>query len=149
MGDICLFVSTERWDPVSAIIRLGTEDDWSHTGFYRPADGFTFSAMDDGKGVSFRKPIEHAKLLLLTTPRVDDMFEAALTQEGKPYNSLGILGIIFHRNWSDPNAEFCSQLVLWSAIKIGAPLLNPQFIPIQHMTPRDILLSPLVSELSA
>lgn len=50
--DHCLFLSTEEFDPVSIAIRLKTDCDWSHVGFLRLADNWTFSTMSDGKGVA-------------------------------------------------------------------------------------------------
>ena len=122
--------------------------DWSHAGFRRKEDGFTLSAMNDGKGVALRPPNPRASILLLDMPRVDEVAAIALTQLGKPYNRKEILGFLINRNWTDPGTFDCDQLVFWSAIQLGTPLLNHTFIPLEHLTPRDILLSPLVTEVA-
>jgi hypothetical protein len=143
MGDICLFVSTEQFDPVSAIIREKTCCAWSHVGFYRISDNMTFSAMCDGSGVAWRPKKAHQEVLLLDAPGVDAAFQKALTQIGKPYDLLDIGGLATGYNWYSPNHFICSVLVLWS-FETGK-LLNTAFIPQIHLTPRDILLSLLVS----
>lgn len=102
--------------------------------------------MNDGNGVAWRGPSESAKLLLLDCPEINEMLAVALTQAGKPYNCLEIAGFALNENLSEPDSFDCCQLVLWSAIKVGSPLLNPTFIPLAHMTPRDILLSPFVTQ---
>jgi hypothetical protein len=104
--------------------------------------------MNDGNGVAWRGPNHTTPLLLLTCPNVDKIAEMAFTQEGKGYNQRAIAGIALGRNWDNPNEFYCSELVLWAAEKAGTPLLNSRFLPIEHLTPRDILLSPYVSELS-
>jgi hypothetical protein len=148
MKPICLFASTERGDPASGIIRFFDLSDISHVGFMRLCDGWTFSAMVDG-GVKWRPPNPHAKILLLDTPRVMDMFAMALTKEGAEYNKLAIVGMVFHRNWSNANDEFCNQLVFWTAegMPDPDPLINPTFIPIQHTWPSDLLKSTKVTKL--
>lgn len=145
--DHCLYLSTVEHDPVSATIRLRTECDWSHVGFYRIADGWTFSAMADGHGVAWRPPNPAAKVLRLSVEGIEAALSKALTQLGKPYDRLDILGIALGLDWAVANHFICSTLVTWSFQQAGVPLLNPRFIPLQHITPRDILLSPYVIQL--
>jgi len=146
--DHCLFLSTEEVNVASAAIRWKTESDWSHVGFYRLADAWTFSAMSDGQGVAWRPPNPKARILKLSVEGIEAALSKALTQTGKAYDKLDILGIALDRNWSTADRFICSTLVLWSFEQIAIPLLNPRFIPREHMTPRDVLLSPYVTELS-
>lgn len=146
--DYCLFLSTVEDDPESAAIRFKTACDGSHVGFMRLSDNWTFSAMNDGKGVAWRAPIPNAKIVVkLSAPNLDAAFAKALTQEGVPYDKLDILGIALSLNLESAKHFICSTLVAWSFEQIGAPLLNPTFIPREHITPRDILLSPFVAEI--
>lgn len=145
--EYCLFLSTEEFDPVSAAIRLKTECAWSHVGFLRLSDNWTFSAMSDGKGVAWRPPNPKARILKLSTPNVDVAIAKAFTQEGKPYDKLDIVGIALGLNLESNGRFICSVLVAWSFEQIGVPILNPTFIPREHITPRDILLSPFVTEI--
>lgn len=103
--------------------------------------------MADGKGVAWREPNPKAQIMLLQAPRMYEALPKALTQEGKPYDKLDILGIILDKDWFTVGSFICSTLVLWSFEEIGGPLLNPSFIPYEHITPRDLLLSTGVSEL--
>src|ERR1700722_10537931 len=127
-----LFLSTEIADIESATIRRLSMCAWSHVGFHRLADGWTFSAMNDGKGVDWRPPKPKAKILLLDLPHVDEIAAIAFTQQGKPYNRKEILGFIFNRDWTNPNDFDCDQLVFWSAMKFGTPLVNHTYIPLEH-----------------
>lgn len=145
--DYCLFLSTDTRNLESAAIRFRTECEWSHVGFLRTKDGWTFSAMCDGLGVNWRGPNPNAKMLKLAVTGVEAALSRALTQYNKPYDKLDILGIALDRDWHTPNSFICSTLVLWAFEQIGIPLLNPTFIPREHLTPRDILLSPYVSEI--
>jgi hypothetical protein len=146
MNKHLLFLSTDENSLGSALIRRLTMCDWSHVGFYRKSDGWTFSAMNDGKGVAWRGPNPQAKLLLLEVPRIDEIADIAFSQEGKPYNRVEIAGFALNQNLSEQESFDCCQLVFWSAIKLGMPLLNHTFIPLEHLTPRDTLLSPLVRQ---
>ena len=126
---------------------MKTECDWSHVGFMRLLDQWTFSAMCDGKGVAWRPPNPKAKVLKLAVDKIEDALVKAYTQEGKPYDKLDIAGIALGRDWHTPGTFICSTLVAWSFEAAGIPLLNPTFIPRAHITPRDILLSPFVTEI--
>ena len=145
--DYCLFLSTVELDPVSAAIRLRTECDWSHVGFYRMADSWTFSAMSDGQGVAWRPPNPRAKVLRLSVQGIEAALSKALIQAGKPYDELDIVGLAVGENWAVANHFICSTLVVWAFQQANAPLLNPRFIPLDHITPRDILLSPYALQL--
>lgn len=146
--DICLFLSTQPDDVESALIRRFTLCDWSHCGFYRIADGCTFSAMHDPKGVAWRPPNPKAKLLLLSAPKMDEAFAWALTKEGAGYDVQQILGFLFNQSCTTPGKFICDRLVFAAFEMVGAPLISHKFIPIAHLTPRDILLSPLVTEVT-
>lgn len=141
VGPICLFLSTQEDDIESALIRRFTMCDFSHTGFYRFTDGWTYSAMADGKGVAWRPPNPKAKVLLLHAPNMQQAFEWALTQEGKAYDKANILGFVLNKDWVTPNELICDRLVFESFRHTPTPLVNHTFIPIEHLTPRDILLS--------
>ncbi len=75
----------------------------------------------------------------------DTVLSVALAQLGKHYDWPGALGLALRRNWQEDDAWFCSELVAWSFEQAGRPLLNaPQA---WRLTPRDILLSPLLRQL--
>jgi hypothetical protein len=146
--NVCLFVSTEEFDPVSILIRQRTDCSWSHVGFYDLDNNLTFSAMCDGKGVAWRPVAKNQKIMLLDVnppQALQDAFAKAVTQEGKPYNELDILGIALDRDWSTADSYICSSLVFWAFQRILHPLLAMWAIPFDHFTPRDVLVSPFVS----
>jgi len=145
MSDIRLFLSTEEFDPVSAAIRWYTKCAWSHAGWIRKSDGWTFSAMLDG-GVAWRPPNPKAKVLMLTADGLDATLARAESQTGDKYDWLDILGIAVGGNLQMPNRSICDKLVFWAYQDFGSPLVNHRFIPMEHLTPRDILLSPYVNE---
>ena len=146
MDELCLFLSTETADPISAVIRFFTLCSWSHCGWVRLTDGYTYSAMNDRHGVAWRKPNKHVKLLKLRAPYMREAFNYALRFEGCSYDLIDIAGMFMHRNWMKPSSFICDRLVFQSFAAIGRPLVNHQFLPMQHLWPRDILLSNWITE---
>jgi hypothetical protein len=140
-NDICAFVSTEMCDPISGLIRLHENALWSHIGFYRISDGWTFSAMADGKGVDWRKPITDAKILKLNVPGMDLAFQRALTKQGEGYDFLNILGIALGRDWHTAGHLICSGLFFWAFQDAGVSPLNMRFLQLDKFEPYHILLA--------
>lgn len=140
MSDICLYMATEELDPESIVIRALTNCAWSHTGFYRPSDKMTYSAMADGKGLAWRALKPSQKILLLTAPGIDAAFEKALEWIGSPYDYESIAGMLLHRNWSAAGHLICDATAFAGFEETGNPLVNPKYIPRMHLTPRDVLL---------
>lgn len=101
--------------------------------------------MIDG-GVQWRPPNPRAKLLILTADAMDATLAIAQTKRGEKYDWLDIIGIECAKDWCTDGRFICDKLVFWSYLQLGTPLVNPNFIPIIHLTPRDILLSPYVNE---
>lgn len=137
--DHCIFLSTEEYDPVSALIRWYTNCDWSHCGFLDLKNGYTYSAMMDG-GVAWRPPNPRARMLKLSADGIEAALSKALSVAGSHYDMLDILGIAASKNWETPGEFICDKLVLWAFDQVGCPLVNMTFIPLEHMKPRDILL---------
>jgi len=142
----CLFVSTVTFDPISAYIRWRTNCTWSHTGWYRLSDGWTYSAMSDGNGLDWRPPNARAKILLLDAPGVDESLAKALEHRGAGYDFFQILGLGLARDWSMPGRFICDKAVFYFQQQAGFPLLNHTFIQLNKLTPESILLSEHVTE---
>lgn len=68
------------------------------------------------------------------------------TQLGLPYDYLGVFGNAIHRDLSRRGAWFCDAFVEWCCWKAGCPLVRVDRL--DRVTPRDLLLSPLLRELS-
>lgn len=59
---------------------------------------------------------------------------------GKPYDSEGILAFIFGRDWRDPSAWFCSELV-GAMLERSGYFPNPLATPSNKLTPAGLLLA--------
>ena len=55
------------------------------------------------------------------------------SQEGKPYDAVGIWGFATGRDWREPGEWFCSELQ--AAALEEAKLLNPLYAPASKVTP--------------
>lgn len=146
MANICLGTSTEQFDPVSILIRAKTESAESHIFFFDLDTRRTFSAMSDGKGVAWRPLGKNQQLILLLdheSPSVMQLaFGKALTQEGRPYDKLDILGMALGRDWYTADHFICSALIFWAFNQVGNPLLAMWGIPLGHFWPCHARLSP-------
>lgn len=145
MSDICLFLSNDG-SVEDRVIDWYTDSSWPHCGWLRQSDMWTFSAEHSG-GVAWRPPNPRAKILKLSCDGMDASLSKALTVAGATYDMLDILGIAMSKDWSVPGEFICDKLVFWAQNEIGCPLLNHTFIPLIHLKPQDILLSPYVLEI--
>jgi uncharacterized protein YycO len=66
------------------------------------------------------------------------IWEAALTQVGKKYDWTALVGIPFHRDWSEDYAWFCSEFIAWAFDQGGTPLFNSENI--HRITPGHIYM---------
>ena len=142
---VCLYMATERFDLVSWIIRRHTNCAWSHVGFFDTETRMTLSAECDGKGIAWRPPKEDQTIILLDAIGVDVAFARMQAMIGTPYDFKKIVGIALGMNLSTPGKEICDSSVFRCFEETGNPLVNPEFIPREHLTPRDILLSEKVT----
>ena len=55
------------------------------------------------------------------------------TQLGKPYDFTAVLGIGLHRDWTETDSWFCSELAAWACLHAGVPLLR--FDRLNRITP--------------
>lgn len=137
-----------RRSPSSAAIRYFTWSPYSHVDFILP-DGTLLGARAS-RGVALYSPTEGASPSRVATfgvPAADDVADDILqlvhSQLGKPYDWGGVFGIASRsRRWQQTDAWFCSELVDWAFGNAGAPLLRTTSS--WRVTPRDLLLSPLL-----
>lgn len=119
----------------------------SHVDFVLP-DGKLFGslAIKNGGGPQIHEVrTNYSRIERYVVDAPDDVLKFAMEQAGKPYDWQGILGILARkRNWEDDDSWFCSELVAYSFMKAGVPLLNE--IP-YRITPRDLLISPLLKRI--
>lgn len=145
-------IVTEKWNPISAVIRYTTRSWASHAEFVfadYTNEVKTLGARSAG-GVKVRlsrrdhyTQIEH---FVLNTPQSESVlknaFQWAYDQTGKPYDYSAIMGIAADRNWHDESRWFCSELVAVACEKAGFPILSTRPSDASwRVTPRDLLLS--------
>lgn len=134
------FSTTSR--PASRLICWGTWGRHSHVDLVLP-DGQLLGAVPGGVQV---RPFDPSALRIerhqVDAP--DTVLERAISQQGRPYDWPGVLGYALRRDWQEDDSWFCSELVAWAFQDAGRPLLRAG--DAWRITPRDLLLSPLLSE---
>ena len=61
---------------------------------------------------------------------------AVRSQVGKPYDLTALFGLLTHRDWQEPDAWFCSELVAWAFSQGGSPLFRPEAL--HRVTPQHL-----------
>lgn len=135
--------------PGAALIRAVTWSKWSHVALI----------LDDGTAIEAVYPrvrrvalseilATHSKYVIVDIPNVntDKVLSAALSQVGKPYDITSLLGILIHRQWTDTDSWFCSELVAWAFAKGGNSLFREDNI--HRITPQNLwmLNYPIIEE---
>lgn len=123
----------------SKLIQWFTWSKYSHVDFVLP-DGRLLGARGDG--VKIREPYYVDKKLICTVDAPESVLDYALSQKGKDYDYSALFGFILNRKIEDNSKWFCSELVAWAFRQAGVDLLN--YSDEYRITPRDLLLSPLV-----
>lgn len=126
----------------SRLIRAATWSDFSHVEFVLPS-GRLLGAAADG-GVLIRDPrTDYSRVeRYRVDTQAEPIVEAAREQLCKPYDWAGVIGWGLRRDWQEDDAWFCSELVAWAFHAAGHPLLRAERL--HRITPRDLLLSPLL-----
>ena len=125
--------------PGAVLIRAVTWSSWSHVAL----------VLDNGNVIeaTYPKvrevPLEiilhnHKKWVIVDIPTDDDKLieEYARSQVGKPYDITALLGILVHRQWTDEDSWFCSELVANSFTKGGFSLFREETI--HRITPQNL-----------
>lgn len=129
--------STDKQDWISAVIRWATWWRHSHVVLIAPtADHFIEST--HGKGVVGGHLAEFMdrdgrELRCIPHPDPQAVWDKAAGQIGKPYDWRYMLGWAFGRDWSDPAAWSCSELIAWAADLFPLDFAG-------RITPRDIYM---------
>lgn len=126
---IIQFSTSLEWQ--SAIIRKLCHSPFSHCDIVLP-DGNLLGASDQSEkspilqgnrhGVAIRPPDYQLfgirRQMLLETDLAASIIDRMLTQLGKPFDSSALHAFLddkpFDRAWRDPEAWFCSELVVWA-----------------------------------
>lgn len=64
--------------------------------------------------------------------------QAARSQVGKPYDWKALVGLLLHRDWEDPHAWFCSEIMPWAIHQSGHALFRPSVM--RRVTPQHLLM---------
>lgn len=70
-------------------------------------------------------------------PNPQGVWDACLTQIGKPYDEWYSLGWLCHRNWQNPDQWACHELIEWACRQAGHGLFPADAT---YLTPRDLYL---------
>lgn len=122
----------------SRLIQILTWSRWSHVALID--DDEVVEALWPRVGVTALSDLlsRYSEVIIAEWPGIDGgpILEAARSQEGKPFDWKALFGFLFHRDWQDPNAWFCSELVAWSFTQAGVPLYRREAM--DRITPQDL-----------
>lgn len=127
---------TRRHHPGSMAIRTFTWSPWSHVDLVDEAQatplligavaphGVVVELMEQRLALASR-----AALVEFQVPDAKAILRAARDQLGKPYDWLGIAGLVTRRrDWQADDCWFCSELVAWAFAQGGAPLFRDDLV---------------------
>lgn len=136
------------------IVRTATWSWCAHVGL-KLADGLVLDATPEF-GVSIREAQDDASTRYFRVGRAPqsrlDVVEYhavqwAKLQIGRPYDWTAIYGMGFRQDWHRDDKWFCSELVEGAFSNAGMPLVQDGGL-LDRITPRDLLLSPLLVEVA-
>ena len=133
MTTIRLIFSNSK-KPLSPVIRAVTWSDYSHVAIISPSGELVIESTLSLGGVKIATLDEfkaRASEWEIVEFQVNDsmaIWNAACTQLGKKYDWTALIGIPFHRNWSEADSWFCSELVAWAFEQGGTPLFRRENI---------------------
>ena len=121
---------------------------WSwapHVDFVLPDGSLLGARPSCGVAVVARAPARRVERFEVDAP--DAVLANARSQVGRPYDWAGVLGVALHRDWRATDSWFCSELIAWAFAEAGYPILRSDTV--DRITPRDLLLSPLLRPVAA
>lgn len=135
------------------LIRYGTEGEVGHVDAILPNGdllGAQAAAGLGGKpsGVQIRPEgyqedcggRNFVRVTIKVTPKQKDAFLTFLhSQVGKPYDVKSIIGFILGRQWRDPDAWFCSELIA-AALEHAGVFAHPLRTRNDRVTPQELLM---------
>ena len=141
---IVIRLSTQKsW--LSWLIRVFQNGFWASHASAELPDGRILSAQLDG-GVKIR-PADSEDIctrvdrveLPATEEQTKAFYDFLKEQDGKPYDWRAIVAFAFVRDWRNPGAWFCSELILAALIACGW-FSCPLVVSDNHVMPRDLAL---------
>ena len=124
--------------PGAAVIRAVTWSDWSHVAIIDGEE--VIEATWPAVRVSPLAGVlaKHSRNIIVDIPCQDPaaVLAALRSQVGKPYDLTALFGMLVRRDWQEPDAWFCSELVAWAFEQGGAPLFRPEAL--YRVTPQHL-----------
>lgn len=128
----------------------GVPDSFSHVDIVTPDYRFlgARAEVESGfpAGVQIRKEgyVHFERTLMVNLPCTDAVAESfyrwAYKQIGKPYDKLAIFAFAAERNWRDPNAWFCDEMVA-AGLEVAGYFDHPLAFAVNKLTPDGLLLA--------
>lgn len=136
-----LFTTTNL--PLSLLIRARSGGPYSHVALI---DGDQVIEAVAGSGVR-RAPLQRAlerasgaAVMMVPSSNPTAVLAMARSQIGRPYDWSGIAGLGVNRDWQEPDAWFCSELVAWAFEQAGQPLVRADAV--SRVTPQNLWVLP-------
>ena len=124
----------------SWLIRKVTFGKWSHVGILDESNGYVLEASWP-RGVvltpieKFKEKHSAIKTCSVYIKNEANAFKWAYSQVGKPYDTLGILGIWLHRKWDREDKWWCSEFAAAAMIAGGTTLIDTDM---SRVTPQNL-----------
>lgn len=134
-------IFTRNYWPASIAIRVLTASRWHHCGI---VDGQYVIEASAWHGVR-RIPIGDFKcrgqwaIYEVPLQSESEALDWVSQQLEKPYDWLGVFGLMLSHNWHKENRWYCSELVAAAAAKGGTPIVRASM---KGVTPRDLWALP-------
>lgn len=101
--------------PGSWLIRLVTMGQWSHAALLLPNGLVIDTTLTTGVRsipvMAWIRDYPTHQVIDIDVPDEEQTISFAMAQLRKPYDWTAIFGILLRRNWQEPDAWFCSELV--------------------------------------
>jgi uncharacterized protein YycO len=116
----------------SKIIRAVEWGEWSHCAYLHPQKMLVVEAVwpEGVRVIPFSEWLEVGHKTAWAKKTRNDLthavWERAASQKGKPYDSTGVLGLGFHRDWQEDDSWWCSELNEWAAQTEGFGVYDPE-----------------------
>lgn len=143
MAALGLLFSTTG-SPFSALIRATTWSRWSHVALIDGDSVIEAAALHGVRRIPAAQAVAAARRAAVVDMSCCDpqaVIAAAAEQIGKPYDWTAVLGLGLRRDWQEPDAWFCSELVAWAFDAAGQALFRPDSL--RRVTPQHLwMLAP-------
>ncbi len=148
MSVLLRFITTNSL--VSTLIRAFTWSDYSHVEIVMQGEGYLGAHFPDGVKIRPYDYCHPSKALIAKVPcgaeTTEKVIAFARKQVDKPYDWLNIFGDVIHEDLNEePKAWICDTLVYAAFHSAGIDLLDVE--KLDRITPRDLLLSPYISDI--